>query len=222
MQELSESAAVGQQVTRLRKQLGGLSQVRLAGLLSDLLGKVVDPTTVNRLERGKRPVTVEELVALSQIFGVSFAELLSGPDRIQSVLQHWRGRLKATEAADAIACAQLDELRRQADSEHKVISALSLLDRSRKEFDGAAVMRALTLLIESGHDGGHYPRLRDELGPVDLADLFELAGVSTEVLGAAWERTKQLFADQRRSPDERSVQYLKLILEGLTENGSAT
>jgi transcriptional regulator with XRE-family HTH domain len=218
MQELLESAAVGQQVTRLRKQHGGLSQVGLAALLSRHLGRVVDPTTVNRLERGKRPVTVEELVALAQIFQVSYAELLSGPDRIQSVLQHWRGRLKATVAERAAAHARLGELERQADSENKVISALDLLDRSRRKFDGAAIKQALAWLMESGQDVGNHTRLGEEISSVEI---FELAGVSREILDAAWERTKQLDAEQRSSPDERSVQYLKFILEGFSENDSA-
>lgn len=53
-----------------------MSQAALAGLLTKEIGKTVDPTTITRLESGKRPVTVAELLSLCSIFGIQPTELL--------------------------------------------------------------------------------------------------------------------------------------------------
>lgn len=58
-----------------------MSQAELAGKLAEQLGKDrVDPTSITRLERGTRTITVNELVALAQIFGVREEVLLAPPD----------------------------------------------------------------------------------------------------------------------------------------------
>lgn len=70
----SANTRVGKAVARLRK---GMSQAELARRLAKQLGKPnVDPTTITRIERGKRAITVDELAAFAQIFGVPESDLL--------------------------------------------------------------------------------------------------------------------------------------------------
>ncbi|MDO3315703.1 Helix-turn-helix domain [Mycobacteroides abscessus subsp. abscessus] len=67
---------VGRNTAQFRGQKG-LSQAELATRLATQLGKnSVDPTTITRLESGKRPTTVDELVALAQILDVDVNSLL--------------------------------------------------------------------------------------------------------------------------------------------------
>jgi transcriptional regulator with XRE-family HTH domain len=47
----------------------------------------IDPTTITRLEAGKRPITVNELVALASIFGVSVEDLTSGGDQVAGIAE---------------------------------------------------------------------------------------------------------------------------------------
>lgn len=59
---------VGRNVAALR---GDMSQAYLGALLAKELGKArVDPTSITRLEKGARAITVNELVGLARIFGV--------------------------------------------------------------------------------------------------------------------------------------------------------
>lgn len=68
---------VGRNVA-LRRQAMGLSQADLANQLAAYLGKDrIDPTTVTRLESGKRPTTVDELAALSKILDTDAQTLLT-------------------------------------------------------------------------------------------------------------------------------------------------
>jgi transcriptional regulator with XRE-family HTH domain len=67
-----------------------MSQTALAGRLSSELGKTVDPTTVTRLESGKRPMLVAELVALAVIFETSPAELLPAGSPIAAEMRRWQ------------------------------------------------------------------------------------------------------------------------------------
>lgn len=67
---------VGRNTAEFRGQRG-LSQAELATRLATQLGKnSIDPTTITRLESGKRPTTVDELVALAQILDVDVNSLL--------------------------------------------------------------------------------------------------------------------------------------------------
>ncbi|SHP01296.1 putative DNA binding protein [Mycobacteroides abscessus subsp. abscessus] len=67
---------VGRNTAEFRGQKG-LSQAELATRLAAQLGKTsIDPTTITRLESGKRPTTVDELVALAQILDVDVSSLL--------------------------------------------------------------------------------------------------------------------------------------------------
>lgn len=71
------NARVGRNVFLLRKQALGISQSELASRLAAELGKSkVDPTTITRMESGKRPITVADLEALSRIFSIGVDQLL--------------------------------------------------------------------------------------------------------------------------------------------------
>lgn len=75
--EPNANQRVGMNVATLR---GDMSQAELAQRLARELGKAsVDPTTITRLEAGKRPTTVNELEALARIFKVEVSELLADP-----------------------------------------------------------------------------------------------------------------------------------------------
>lgn len=54
----------------------GISQADLAAEMSARLGREVRPLTVTRLEGGKRPIAVDELVAASDALGVEPSMLL--------------------------------------------------------------------------------------------------------------------------------------------------
>lgn len=55
----------------------GLTQADLADAMSTRLGREVRPLTVTRLEGGKRPIGVDELVAIAAALGIEPADLLS-------------------------------------------------------------------------------------------------------------------------------------------------
>lgn len=81
------NGVVGRNVATYRNERG-LSQAELASNLADALGKArVDPTTITRLEAGKRPTTVDELDALAEIFEVSPEMLLRPSAATKGLIQ---------------------------------------------------------------------------------------------------------------------------------------
>lgn len=100
VQQTSVNEVVGRNVRALR---GKMSQEELAEKLAERLGKEkIHGTSITRLERGSRTITVDELVALSRIFGVSVAVLLqpseSNASRLASVREASRLLDQAEEA----------------------------------------------------------------------------------------------------------------------------
>lgn len=71
-------ATIGRNVAQHRARLGW-SQAELAARWSKAQGKKIDPTTVTRLERGRRPISVDELVVLADVFGLRWWEDLARP-----------------------------------------------------------------------------------------------------------------------------------------------
>ena len=88
MQFDTANAAIGRKVAALRTD-AGLLQAQLADRLSEKLGKKIDPTTITRLERGQRPVTVVELLALGDIFAVPATTLMPERGIIEQELSNW-------------------------------------------------------------------------------------------------------------------------------------
>lgn len=68
---------VGNRIASLRAAKG-FTQDHVAKLLSDELGRKVDPTTVTRTEKGKRPIPVTDLQAYANIFDTQPEMLLTG------------------------------------------------------------------------------------------------------------------------------------------------
>ena len=102
---------VGHNVAAHRRSRG-LSQAELATRLAEVLGKKkIDPTTITRLESGKRPTTVDELSALADIFGVSAESLLQTDDSPRAQLRELttkvqQARRRADESATNLRSAQ--------------------------------------------------------------------------------------------------------------------
>lgn len=79
----------GRQVARLRTARG-MTQADLAAELSETLGETVAPLTVTRIETAKRPTILEEVIALSTVFGVDPAILMAtGPVAMARKNLHW-------------------------------------------------------------------------------------------------------------------------------------
>ena len=82
----TQNEIVGKNVATYRDALG-ISQAQLAKRLAERLGKKsVDPTTITRLESGKRPTTIDELAALADVFEVDIPTLLRPPAITQDYL----------------------------------------------------------------------------------------------------------------------------------------
>ncbi|NMF32290.1 helix-turn-helix transcriptional regulator [Corynebacterium ammoniagenes] len=60
--------AFGKRVSHFRENELGITQSQLAELLGEKLGKPVNTSTINRIEKGTRPTPVNEVFALAQIF----------------------------------------------------------------------------------------------------------------------------------------------------------
>jgi len=71
-------AMIGQNVAQHRARLGW-SQAELAERWGRAMGRTIDPTTVTRLERGRRPITVDELMVLTNVMGLRSTEDLTWP-----------------------------------------------------------------------------------------------------------------------------------------------
>lgn len=106
MQPRTANDHVGSNVAALR---GEMSQSDLAAALAKKLGKEkIDPTTITRLESGKRPITVNELVALADILKVDITTLLQRPqgggqrdiDKVAEVLARYEKLREARIAVD--------------------------------------------------------------------------------------------------------------------------
>lgn len=73
------SRRVGERVARVRSELG-LTQADLAAEMTARLGREIRPLTVTRLEGGKRPIPVDELVVVAEVLRIEPSELLSEGD----------------------------------------------------------------------------------------------------------------------------------------------
>lgn len=202
----SVNATVGANVARLRRRReDDLSQVGLAGLLSAMLDKVIDPSTVNRLERGKRPVTAEELVALAGIFDVPAATLLEDPDPARAGQTYWDGRRRESEGRLAAHRVDMAELSRQAQVDADVGAAFGALNQSRERFDQAAVIQAINVFIQHRED---VYGLRAAVGGFEsftVQRAVELAGVSRETFDAARVEIKALHPEDPEAQASSSV-----------------
>lgn len=102
---------------KVERERRGWSQETLARRVEDVLGGGFPQSAVSRIEkgRGRRSITVEELLALSDVFGIPFDELLLPADvaadrELYRLLDaaadaHWR--VKVAQDAEAMAVQQI-------------------------------------------------------------------------------------------------------------------
>lgn len=74
------ATVLGSRVKQAR-EARGWSQERLAEKLTEALQRELKPLTVLRLEKGTRPTTVRELLALADVFGVTASALIGEEGR---------------------------------------------------------------------------------------------------------------------------------------------
>ncbi len=74
-QRQSSELHFAQKVRSLRA-VRGLSQKRLAGILSERSGITLDPTAITRIETGDRVIRLGEAVAIADALGVPLAAML--------------------------------------------------------------------------------------------------------------------------------------------------
>lgn len=130
MQIEDVNPTIGARVTELRKNK--FSQVELAELLSEKLGKTIDPTTITRLEGGKRPISAVELVALAEIFGIGPVELLPDWRPIEASERYWAQRVHAVYEAFLTAEARYMEYKTQLEVAERLAEDLKLLSEYKR------------------------------------------------------------------------------------------
>jgi transcriptional regulator with XRE-family HTH domain len=102
---LDLEAEVGRRVRALR-EAQGLSQQQLGHELASL-GFPMEQPTVYKLEKGARPIRINELAALAQVFSVSVQELLPAPDVDPEAGALWMTTMRrAANARDAFNSAR--------------------------------------------------------------------------------------------------------------------
>jgi transcriptional regulator with XRE-family HTH domain len=92
MQPDDVNKAIGANVAALRAEMGW-SQAELAEHWGNALGRRIDPTTVTRLERGRRPTPVQELMHLAGILGArNWIDLVQEPKVVRAAaeIKTWR------------------------------------------------------------------------------------------------------------------------------------
>ena len=90
-----------------------MTQAELAEEMSVRLGREFRPLTVTRLEGGKRPITVEELLAAAEALHVPAADLLSPSDLRAGAIRLASAGQDATKAANGVERAVREWVRAQ-------------------------------------------------------------------------------------------------------------
>jgi transcriptional regulator with XRE-family HTH domain len=82
------------------------------------LGRSVDATMITRLEQGRRPIAVHELIGLSGVLGVSAVELMSLTSELD-------GRVQAARVRFDMANLRLEAAEREAKAAAEYLAALA-------------------------------------------------------------------------------------------------
>jgi transcriptional regulator with XRE-family HTH domain len=113
MQPDDVNKAIGANVAALRSERGW-SQGELAEHWGNALGHRIDPTTVTRLERGRRPTPVHELIALAGTLGARWwPDLVLEPRVLRAAEEIKACDAMATEAYGQIRDATVEYLKAQ-------------------------------------------------------------------------------------------------------------
>ena len=195
MQVNSVNAALGAKVADFRRALSW-SQATLADAFGAALGRPMDATTITRLEQGKRPVAVHELIALSEIFSVEPTVFFKFLDPLDSAIKAAEYR-----ASGADLLAQDARLR---------------AELTVRQLDGLKALRAYRdtknweTLIEGMYGSFAVPA---EFHRSDWRSLLLDAGVPDDAISAAEESAgtgRALWAD-----DESFAQFVMALLSAL-------
>ncbi|MFD8156612.1 helix-turn-helix transcriptional regulator [Streptomyces malaysiensis] len=173
MQEQDVGAIFGARVRDLRTSRGW-NQDELAEQLGRIMGKKYDPTTITRLEKGRRPVSLQEAAAITRLFGSKLQDMLSGdlPE-----MQQWLAQTKSDlpelqvdlRGLESKVKAQQDRIQMAQER----ITALELLIEYREKQNEAAL-----------RDGAQ-AAVRSTMGGDCGTELLRAAGVPTEVIEQA-------------------------------------
>ena len=92
---------VGQRIGALRVAQG-MTQAALGRQMGAVLGREVKPLIVTRIEGGKRPLVIDEAVAIAAVLGVDPAELLRAADAPLPPMGLQRAQTEYAAAVDAL------------------------------------------------------------------------------------------------------------------------
>jgi transcriptional regulator with XRE-family HTH domain len=176
MQVNAINAALGRKVAELRK-IHGWSQAELADRLGNALGRTMDATAITRLEQGKRPVAVHEVVPLAQMLGVEPVRLMNfGP--LDSAIA--ASRLQADELSLRVEITRIEA--RQAE----IIAELAVyMVRNLESLQKYRETGELDCLI----DGLRFLVTRGELVRKDWREILLDAGVDEKSIEAGLKRS---------------------------------
>ncbi|BCN57134.1 helix-turn-helix domain-containing protein [Prescottella equi] len=158
MQLAETNAVIGEKIAQLRGK-AEMSQAELASALAEKMGKErIDPTTITRLERGQRPITVMELIALAQVFDVPEESLLPESDAVEKALSYWMRQVEECglylEVLKARQATSKDELAQAT----ILASALAALRNYQQDGNDTEVAYALSVLGDfADEQGGDSP-----------------------------------------------------------------
>ncbi len=204
MQSTNVAVTFGLRIKQLR-EARGWRQDELAQRLGSALGKKIDPTTITRLEGGKRPVPLEEAVILAEMFGTDLNQLTAAEEHplVGRILREQAlARQLQTEAASL--AARHNEAVKQALDATKRIKIAGLLASwletgSKREFSQAV-----------------YPLL--DMTEEHILPMLRDAGFTDDTLRTAVERAK---ADALRERDasgtEPEITYSRSLIDYLLE-----
>jgi transcriptional regulator with XRE-family HTH domain len=136
------NAALGKKVAEFRKA-HQWSQAQLAEQLGEALGRPMDATAITRLEQGRRPVPVHELILLSRILNVEptiFFKFLSPLEDVIAALQF---RVAGLDARAQVARIEHEQATTQ-------LSCLQALVRFRESGASADLTEGLGFLYVDG------------------------------------------------------------------------
>lgn len=106
---------VGARIAEIRVEMK-MTQADLASEMTARLGREIRPLTVTRLEGGKRPIGVDELVAAADALKIKPADLLTGnlPRQTVWIISAYQTVIRATnQLEDAVRQYVLDHQRLQ-------------------------------------------------------------------------------------------------------------
>lgn len=166
MQVNAINAALGRKVADFRKA-HGWSQAQLAEVLGTELGRPMDATTITRLEQGKRPVPVHELIVLSHVLTVEPTVFFKFLGPLDDALAALRFKADGLEAKARVAQIEAESAARLRDN-------LESLRRYRDTGD----VKHLT-------DGIEFVFMIPELDRRDWRELLLDAGVPAASIEAA-------------------------------------